>query len=33
MTLADFESHHVLFTKPDGDDYIGKMLDETLRPL
>jgi len=33
MTLADFESHHVLFTKPDRKNYISKMLDEILRPL
>lgn len=33
MTLADFESHHVLFTRPDRNNYIGKMLNEILRPL
>jgi hypothetical protein len=32
MTLADFESHHVLFTKPNKNNYISKMLDEILRP-
>ena len=31
MTLADFESRHVLFTKPNRNIYIGKMLHEILR--
>jgi hypothetical protein len=31
MTLADFESRHVLFTNPDRNIYIGKMLNEILR--
>ena len=31
MTLADFESRHVLFTEPDGSIYIGKMVQEILR--
>ena len=31
MTLADFESRHVLFTKPDRSIYISKMLHEILR--
>jgi hypothetical protein len=30
MTLADFESSHVLFTDPDGSVYIGKMVNEIL---
>lgn len=31
MTLADFESRHVLFTKPHRNIYISKMLHEILR--
>jgi hypothetical protein len=31
MTLADFESRHVLFTKPDRNIYISKMVHEILR--
>lgn len=31
MTLADFESRHVLFTRPDRNIYIGKLIDEILR--
>jgi IS1 family transposase len=31
MTLADFESRHVLFTRPDRDGYIGKLVREILR--
>jgi hypothetical protein len=31
MTLADFESRHVLFNKPDRNIYIGKMVHEILR--
>jgi hypothetical protein len=31
MTLADFESRHVLFTKPDRNTYIGKLVHEILR--
>lgn len=31
MTLADFESRHVLFTKSDRNIYISKMLHEILR--
>jgi Type III restriction enzyme, res subunit len=30
MTLADFESRHVLFTEPDRNVYIGKMVNEIL---
>lgn len=31
MTLAGFESRHVLFTKPDRNNYISKMIYEILR--
>ena len=31
MTLANFESRHVLFTRPDRNIYIGKLVHEILR--
>lgn len=31
MTLADFDSRHVLFTQPDRNIYVGKLVHEILR--